>query len=136
MVRREKNRKTHCYTLLTSPLRVSLAISWKSCRNFNKTSEPQKMKSQHQKMKSQHHVFPKKKNFEPEKRDFQHQFLVSVHRPADAQKTAQTHLCTRFAPVGKNRAPIPPPPRAPKLAKRFKPATGWPTYLYVYLYTW
>ena len=26
---------------------------------------------------------------------------------ADAQKTAQTHLCTRFAPVGKNRTNTP-----------------------------
>ena len=72
-------------------------------------------------MVSQHRVFTKQWIFDMKQVVFQHLFF-SVHRPADAQKTAQTHPCTRFAPVGKNRAPIPLP--APKLAKRFKPARG------------
>ena len=46
----------------------------------------------------------------PQKRGFPTPKFLFRAPASDAQKTAQTHPRTRFAPVGKNRAPIPPPP--------------------------
>ena len=71
------------------------------------------MHSEPQKIDFQHHLFTKKLKFDTKKGVFQHQLV-------DAQKTAKHQVCTSRAPH--------PPPRAPKLAKRFKPIRGLATY--------
>ena len=65
------------------------------------------MHSEPQKMDFQHQLFTKKLKFDTKKGVFQHQLV-------DAQKMARHQVCTSRAP----------PPQAPKLAKRFKPARG------------
>ena len=77
------------------------------------------MHSEPQKIDFQHQLFTKKLKFDTKKGVFQHQLV-------DAQKMARHQVCTSRAP---------PPPQAPKLAKRFKPARGLAKYIYIYYYT-
>ena len=62
---------------------------------------------------------------------FQHHFLFSVHRCTKKGPDPPLHqVCTSREESCTNT-----PPRAPKPAKRFKPARGWSKYiLFIYLF--
>ena len=95
--------------LLVHDFHASPATSWKPSRNFIKISEPQKIDFQHQVFTKKLISSTKKWISSTKKKWFPTPFSCFRAPTSRCTKMARTHLCTRFAPVGKNRAPPPPP---------------------------